>query len=95
MKIDASKLNIERAYNINEIRPRIPQKNIENVQKRVTDGVSLKERINKYKQVINRLPEIREEKVKRINEAIKQGTYRVSPKEVAKRMLEDVLGGVR
>jgi len=95
--MDISKVNIENAYNVGEIKPKTPQqKKIEHVsQKKVSDGVSLKEEINEYKQVIKELPDVREEEVRRIKEAIRQGTYKVSAKEVAKRILEDIILGAK
>lgn len=95
--MDISKVKVENAYNISEIKPKtLQQKKPEHVsQRKVSDGVSLKEEINEYKQMIKELPDVREEKVKRITDAIKQGTYNVSAKEVAKRILEDIMIGTR
>ena len=47
-------------------------------------------RVNALSAQVNALPEIRREKVAALHNAVKQGTYRVSPEQTAEAILADL-----
>jgi len=98
MKI--SKIGLEGTYNLNQVKQKIvTQKQIQRIQteKRVKEGIELstKNEIKKYKELIKNIPEIREEKVKELKNAIEQGNYKIEATKVANKMLEDIILGAK
>jgi len=89
MKIN--NINIHRimqAYKVNEYKVRDNEKTIQG-----KDKIEISEKARDFQvamQAFQKLPEIREEKIKEISNAIKNGTYRPTAKEVAEKMLERI-----
>lgn len=48
---------------------------------------------NRIREVINKLPEIREEKIRSINSQIQTGKYSVSAEEIASKLLGEIIIG--
>jgi len=96
MKI--SKIGTEQIYGTTQLKPKnIDQKNVEQSNNRIKGDVrvSIKGEIKKYKEIVKKLPDVRNDRVQELKNAIKQGNYKVDAKEVAKRMLEDIMLGAK
>ncbi len=96
MKI--AKISIEQIYGTTQLKPKnINQKKVEQSNNRIKGDVrvSIKGEIKKYKEIVKKLPDVRNDRVQELKNAIKQGNYKVDAKEVAKRMLEDIMLGAK
>jgi len=98
MKI--SKIGTEEVYNTIQLKSKnenVDLKNVEHVNNKMKEDirVSIKEEIKKYKEMVKNLPDVRSDRVQELRDAIKQGNYKVDAKEVAKRMLEDIILGAK
>jgi len=96
MKVN--KPGMDHTYNIEhakvmklENHRKLNKEQVENVAKEDV-RVSFKEEIKKYKEIIKKLPDVREKRVEEIKNAINQGTYKIDAKKVAKGILEDIFG---
>ncbi|RLB11722.1 MAG: flagellar biosynthesis anti-sigma factor FlgM [Deltaproteobacteria bacterium] len=98
MKI--SKIGTEEVFNTIQLKSKnenVDLKNVEHVNNKMKEDirVSIKEEIKKYKEMVKNLPDVRSDRVQELRDAIKQGNYKVDAKEVAKRMLEDIILGAK
>ncbi len=94
MKI--SKIGTGGVYNIDQVKNK-PEVKRSQYEKKAGEQVriSVKGEIERYKEMIRRIPEVREEKVRQIREAILQGNYRIEPEKVSRRMIEDFILGAK
>jgi len=94
MKI--SKIGTGSVYNIDQVKNK-PEVKRSQYEKKAGEQVriSVKGEIERYKEMIRRIPEVREEKVRQIREAILQGNYRIEPEKVSRRMIEDFILGAK
>ena len=96
MKI--SKIGTEQIYGTTQLKPKnIDQKKVQQANNRIKGDVrvSIKGEIKKYKEIVKNLPDVRNDRVQELKNAIKEGNYKVDTKEVAKRMLEDIVLGAK
>ncbi len=97
MKI--SKIGLNHTYNINQIKQNSdntrPQQT--HSEKKIKEDISLsgKNEIKKYKEMVKNMSEIREDRVKELKNSIEQGNYKVNAKEVANKILEDIILGAK
>ena len=93
MKI--SKVGLENAYKINQLNQKTQEKKQTQVQmeKKIKEEIELsaKEEIKRYKEVIKNMPDIREERVRELKDAIERGNYKINVKEVSNRLIEDLI----
>lgn len=68
------------------------QKNPSAVAKKtgVTDKVEISEKAKELMAAISQMPEIREDKIKALKEAIEAGNYNIDPKKIAGKILEEI-----
>lgn len=94
MKI--SKIGTGGVYNIDQVKNK-PEVKRSQYEKKAGEQVriSVKGEVERYKEMIRRIPEVREEKVRQIREAILQGNYRIEPEKVSRRMIEDFILGAK
>ncbi len=93
-----SKIGTEQIYGTTQLKPKnIDQKKVQQANNRIKRDVrvSIKGEIKKYKEIVKNLPDVRNDRVQELKNAIKQGNYKVDTKEVAKRMLEDIVLGAK
>jgi len=86
-KIKNPIIDLEPYRSTNKIKKKIKQKNI--LLSR-NDGDLLKE-IAMIKKIVTETPDIREEKVARLREEIKKGTYVVNSRKIAENMIKESL----
>ena len=55
-----------------------------------TDKVDISQKAKELLAAINQLPEIREDKVRAVNEAIEAGKYNVNPMKLAEKILKEL-----
>ena len=93
-----SKIGTEQIYGTTQLKPKnIDQKKVQQANNRIKGDVrvSIKGEIKKYKEIVKNLPDVRNDRVKELKNAVKEGNYKVDTKEVAKRMLEDIVLGAK
>jgi len=98
MKI--TKITLESGYNVEQVRQKVvSQKQIQqtHTEKKIKEEVKLtaKDDIKRYKEIVKSGPEVREERIKELKEAIEQGNYKIDTKKVAKKILEDIILGAK
>ncbi len=56
----------------------------------INDKVEISEKAKALMAIIGQMPEIREDKIKALKEAIETGKYNIDPKKIAGKILEEI-----